>query len=182
MRITIMSDTHGSRTAFQKALEAAGPCDLILHAGDILYHGPRNLLPEGYDPGELAQAINNLDKPFIAAAGNCDAPVDQLMLSVPVQAPYALVYLERMLILVTHGHAAGEEELIGLARQWGVKLLVTGHTHVKRLEKRNGVYLLNPGSCALPKDGSPSVAVLEDFRVHFINIESKETIQSQALL
>lgn len=181
MKITIMSDTHGSRTAFQKALEAAGACDLFLHAGDILYHGPRNPLPEGYDPAALAGAINALDRPFIAAAGNCDAPVDQLMLAVPVQAPYALVYLERQVILVTHGHITGEEELLSLARKWGVSLVVTGHTHVKRLEKKNEVYVLNPGSCALPKDGSPSIVLLEDGRAQFINISSGEIIQSQEL-
>ena len=88
MKIAIISDTHGSITAFNRAMEVAGPCDFIVHAGDILYHGPRNPLPEGYKPQELANAINALDVPFVAAAGNCDAPIDQALLSVPIQAPY----------------------------------------------------------------------------------------------
>jgi len=59
MKIGVISDTHGSLTAWQQVL--SGPfqdVDLILHAGDVLYHGPRNPLPEGYQPGQLAEAIN----------------------------------------------------------------------------------------------------------------------------
>lgn len=181
MKIAILSDTHGSLTAFNRVLEIAGPCDLILHAGDILYHGPRNPLPEGYSPQELAGAINALKVPFVAAAGNCDAPIDQALLSVPIQAPYALLYLENYKILVSHGDDPSLEELIQLARKWNIKLLIAGHTHVKQLEKTEGLILLNPGSCALPKDGIASMAMLEDSTISLINLENGQIIKSESL-
>lgn len=181
MRIAILSDTHGSLTAFRRALQVAGSCDFIVHAGDILYHGPRNPLPEGYNPKELASTINALNVPFIAAAGNCDAPIDQAMLSVPVQAPYALLYLENYQILINHGHDTTQEELITLSRKWNIQLLITGHTHVKKLKKRKELVLLNPGSCALPKDDIPSIAIFEDSSISLINIEKGDVIKSLAI-
>ncbi|HHW02118.1 MAG TPA: phosphodiesterase [Thermoanaerobacterales bacterium] len=170
MRIGIVSDTHGSLTAFKKALEALGPCDFILHAGDILYHGPRNPLPEGYDPRELAQTINRLEIPFIAAAGNCDAPIDQVLIDFPIQAPYALFCTEKLRVLINHGHEKSVEELVDLASRWRMDILVTGHTHVKRLERKNGLLIVNPGSCSLPKDGIPSAAVMDENGIKLINI------------
>lgn len=178
MKIAIISDTHGSITAFNRAMKVAGPCDFIVHAGDILYHGPRNPLPEGYKPQELANAINALEVPFVAAAGNCDAPIDQVLLSVPIQAPYAMLYIENFKILVNHGHDASIEELIELCRKWKVNLLVTGHTHVKQLEKKDDLILLNPGSCSLPKDSIASMAILEDSNIRLVNLENGQTLES----
>ncbi len=34
-------------------------------------------------------------------------------------------------------------------------IVLHGHTHVRRNEYRNGVYLMNPGSAAQPRDGMP---------------------------
>ena len=82
MKIILISDIHGSVTAFRKSLQFAPSCDLILNAGDVLYHGPRNPIPDGYNPKELAETINELNVPFICAAGNCDAAVDQAVLSI----------------------------------------------------------------------------------------------------
>ena len=46
MKIGVLSDTHGSLFYFEKALECLSDCDVLLHAGDVLYHGPRNDLPK----------------------------------------------------------------------------------------------------------------------------------------
>lgn len=178
MKIGIMSDTHGSLTAFNKVLEVLGPCDFILHAGDILYHGPRNPLPEGYNPRELAEAINRLDVPFVAAAGNCDAPIDSVLISTPIQSPYSLFCTDKFKILVNHGHDKTENELVNLAAKWRIDILVTGHTHVKRLEKKNGIILLNPGSCSLPKDDIASAAVMEHDEITLVNIKNGNAISN----
>ena len=49
MKIGVMSDTHGSLPYLEKALDVLSDCDILLHNGDVLYHGPRNDLPEGYN-------------------------------------------------------------------------------------------------------------------------------------
>ena len=52
MKLVIASDIHGSAFWCRKLLEVCEkeqPEKLIL-LGDILYHGPRNELPDGYSP------------------------------------------------------------------------------------------------------------------------------------
>ena len=52
MKLMIASDIHGSArwcAELVKAYEKEAP-DKLLLLGDVLYHGPRNDLPEGYDP------------------------------------------------------------------------------------------------------------------------------------
>ena len=52
MKLFIASDIHGSAYWCRKMLDAfekSGAEKLVL-LGDILYHGPRNDLPDGYDP------------------------------------------------------------------------------------------------------------------------------------
>ncbi|MDR2946121.1 MAG: metallophosphoesterase, partial [Candidatus Adiutrix sp.] len=55
MRLLIASDIHGSATqtaALAERIKELRP-DTLLLLGDILYHGPRNTLPEGYAPAEV---------------------------------------------------------------------------------------------------------------------------------
>ena len=89
MKIGVMSDTHGSLPYFEKALDLLEDCDVIFHIGDVLYHGPRNDLPEGYNPKGVIEKINNLDN-IIITRGNCDADVDQMVIKHPIQSPYVL--------------------------------------------------------------------------------------------
>ena len=79
MKIGVLSDTHGSLTYLEKALDTLSDCDILLHLGDVLYHGPRNDLPEGYNPKAVIEILNNLDNLTIAK-GNCDADVDQMVI------------------------------------------------------------------------------------------------------
>ena len=52
MNLLIASDLHGSAPACRKLLDifAASGAERLILLGDLLYHGPRNDLPEGYDP------------------------------------------------------------------------------------------------------------------------------------
>ena len=59
---------------------------MLLHIGDVLYHGPRNDLPEGYNPKAVIEKINNLDNITIVR-GNCDADVDQMVIKHPIESP-----------------------------------------------------------------------------------------------
>jgi putative phosphoesterase len=163
MRIGVMSDTHGGFKSWQKIFTGVfADVDLILHAGDIFYHGIRNPLPEGYDTISLAQAINDLKKPLILCKGNCDSEVDQLVVDIPIQAPYALSIFDGLTILLHHGHLLGDDEVLRLASHWNYGIAISGHTHIARLEQKNNVVYLNPGSHSLPKgDSVPTVALIE---------------------
>ena len=55
MKLMIASDIHGSAFYCEQMIEAykREGADKLLLLGDILYHGPRNDLPEGYAPKEI---------------------------------------------------------------------------------------------------------------------------------
>ena len=111
---------------------------MLLHAGDVLYHGPRNPLPGGYGAKDLAEAINRYSGRLVIARGNCDADIDQLVIDVPIQAPYALVVVDGVSIMVTHGHMTSQDELAELMNRFKLDIIVTGHTHVPGIVKPFG--------------------------------------------
>ncbi len=67
--------------------------DRMLLLGDILYHGPRNDLPEGYAPKEVIEMLNAIKDEILCVRGNCEAEVDQMVLKFPVLADYAIIDL-----------------------------------------------------------------------------------------
>lgn len=78
--------------------------DRLLLLGDLLYHGPRNDLPEGYAPKEVIPLLNGLKPALLCVRGNCDAEVDQMVLDFPILADYAVLPVGRRLVYATHGH------------------------------------------------------------------------------
>ena len=86
MKYMIASDIHGSAfwcREMLKAFEREGAGRLIL-LGDVLYHGPRNDLPEEYAPKKVIEMLNPLAQKILCVRGNCDADVDQMVLKFPM--------------------------------------------------------------------------------------------------
>lgn len=161
MKLLIASDIHGSAAfcaELGRRIDDENP-DRILLLGDLLYHGPRNALPEGYDPMAVAGMLNSLKERIVAVRGNCEAEVDQMVLEFPCMGDYVELIDESRTIFATHGHLAGPDDLPYLAPG---SAFVSGHTHVKLLEERSGILVVNPGSVSIPKDGSASYAVYEN--------------------
>ena len=112
MKLMIASDIHGSAPCCTKMLEAFSreEADRLLLLGDILYHGPRNDLPEGYAPKEVIAMLNPMKKKLLCVRGNCDTEVDQMVLEFPILADYCFLELadgegkSGPVIFATHGH------------------------------------------------------------------------------
>lgn len=154
MKYFIVSDIHGSAYYCRKALEAyrREGADRMLLLGDILYHGPRNPLPEEYDPQAVAKMLNAMKEEILCVRGNCDAEVDQMVLDFPVLADYALVDAGKHMIFMTHGHLFHNDCLPPL-RDGDV--LLHGHTHLSVCEEHGSYVYMNPGSVSLPKEEHP---------------------------
>ena len=162
MKLMFASDIHGSAYYCRKMLEAyqAEEAGRLILLGDILYHGPRNDLPKEYAPKEVIAMLNPMKNDICAVRGNCEAEVDQMVLDFPVMTDYALILYEERNIYATHGHIYNENNLPPLKNG---DILIHGHTHVLKAEKREDYTLLNPGSVSIPKEGNPpSYAILED--------------------
>ena len=154
MKWIIASDIHGSAHWCRRLLEAfeREGADRLMLLGDILYHGPRNPLPEGYAPAEVAAMLNSMSESICCVQGNCDSQVDQMVLDFPIMADYALLSYKERLIYFTHGHIHSSEQPPKLKKG---DILVHGHTHVSVCEDHGYYTYLNPGSASLPKAGYP---------------------------
>ncbi|WP_025691805.1 phosphodiesterase [Paenibacillus zanthoxyli] len=161
MKLMFISDIHGSLHWLKKALEkfAEEKPDGLVILGDFMYHGPRNPLPEGYDPKGVAQELNAIKRQITAVRGNCDSEVDQMLLDFPMMGDYTQILYEGRRIYVTHGHGFSIENLPELSEG---DIFIQGHTHVPVADVKEGIYVLNPGSISLPKENNPnSYGVLE---------------------
>ena len=167
MKLLVASDIHGSAYYCRKLLdtyEKEGAQRMIL-LGDILYHGPRNDLPREYAPKEVIRMLNEKKDEIYAVRGNCEAEVDQMVLEFPVMADYMVLFEQGHAIYATHGHIYHEDNLPPVKPG---DVLLHGHTHVLRAEKKGGILIWNPGSVSIPKEGNPpTYALLEDgvFRI-----------------
>ena len=136
-RIGVISDTHG--LVRPEALSALAGAELIVHAGDV---GSLSVLT----------ALREL-APVVAVRGNNDrgAWADALGLMEVVPAG------GRMLYVLHDLHDLGLDP-----RAAGFAAVIAGHSHKPRIERRDGVLYLNPGSAGPRRFRLPvSVARLE---------------------
>ena len=170
MKLIIASDIHGSAFWCRRLcdlVEQEQPDKLIL-LGDLLYHGPRNDLPRNYAPKQVIPMLSQYKDRIIAVRGNCEAEVDQMVLPFPCMADYAQLLVAGTTFYLTHGHHNSPDNLPPLPEG---SILLSGHTHVKLDEIRNGIRCLNPGSVSIPKDGSHSCLVYENKTFSFRILE-----------
>ncbi len=194
MKFLIASDIHGSAAWCRRlmdALDAEQP-DRLLLLGDVLYHGPRNDLPEGYAPKEVIAMLNPLASSIIAVRGNCEAEVDQMVLDFPCMAGYTTIFDPAAALaadgsarektgcelFLTHGHVYGagfHNSVDRLPELADGSILLYGHTHKKVSEPaptHAGIWAFNPGSVSIPKDGTHSYGVYENGAVRQVVMEA----------
>lgn len=153
MKLMIASDIHGSALYCEKLLDAYKneKADRLLLLGDLLYHGPRNDLPDGYAPKTVISLLNAVKDELLCVRGNCEAEVDQMVLEFPVLADYCILNIDSHDFFATHGHHFSVDSLPPM-KKGGIFL--QGHTHIPICEEKDGILCLNPGSVSIPKNGS----------------------------
>lgn len=173
MKLMVASDIHGAAGYCEdllKRFEEEG-ADRLLLLGDILYHGPRNDLPEGYAPKKVIEMLNNVSDKLLCVRGNCDTEVDQMVLKFPIMAEYAIIYVSNKMIYATHGHHINPSDTGNLKKG---DILLSGHTHIPMCEERDGILCLNPGSVSLPKENTEhSYMIINDKEFCWKNIKGE---------
>ncbi|QHM94089.1 phosphodiesterase [Kosakonia sacchari] len=176
MKLMFASDIHGSLPATERVLELFAQSDArwLVILGDVLNHGPRNALPEGYAPAQVAERLNEQASRIVAVRGNCDSEVDQMLLTFPITAPWQQVLLPERRLFLTHGHLFGPDDEPLLAAG---DVLVYGHTHIPVAEKRGDIFHFNPGSVSIPKGGfAASYGMLEEDVLRVITLNDQRVI------
>ena len=149
MKLMIASDIHGSARWCRKLMEAferEDPSRLVL-LGDVLYHGPRNDLPDEYSPKEVIGMLNKIADKILCVRGNCDAEVDDMVLDFPVLPETLVVFDGDRNIYFCHGHKDFPKAPVPCT-------VVSGHTHIPVNYEKDGVVYINPGSISIPKENS----------------------------
>ncbi|MDD3347814.1 phosphodiesterase [Oscillibacter sp.] len=181
MKLLIASDLHGSAPCCRRLLDAfrREQADRLVLLGDLLYHGPRNPLPEGYDPPAVIALLNDAAEHLICVRGNCDADVDQMVLHFPILAESCFLAVDALTLFATHGHACGPDNPPPLRKG---DYLVCGHTHLPVRQDCGTFTYLNPGSLSLPKEGTPqSYLTMENGVFLWHRLSSGETFQPLSL-
>lgn len=165
VRFVVFSDIHGSSTSTVLMMERVAEIkpDAIVLLGDLLYHGPRNPLPEGHDAAECVKILNAHKSDIVAIRGNCDADVDLMVLDFPMPERL-LMRIDGVTIDLRHGHRELLPDRFDSVPAGSV--LLCGHRHVPRAETvtcpHGDVHIWNVGSISLPKRGSvPVYGIME---------------------
>ncbi len=144
MRVVVISDSHGHGSIVDRIIRRETDAETIIFLGDVTT-----------DIEDLTYEFSN--KKFYIVSGNCDVFSD---------FPYsAVVPVGREKIFITHGHTlavkGGTGALAKAARQSGCEIALYGHTHVANIKYEDGLYIVNPGSCARSREGGNSYAVID---------------------
>ena len=146
MLIGLISDTHISERAEKipiTVLEVFKNVELIIHGGDLTSIGVKE---------ELEKIA-----PVLAVQGNMDRAYN-------IDLPKSLTKtIEDVKIGINHGEVyprGDTQQLYYIAKELGVEILITGHTHQAFIEQINDVLLLNPGSPTVPRLTDPTVMLM----------------------
>ncbi len=165
-RILVLSDSHGNASVIREILRRFGSTsDALCFCGDgstdvlsalAFFHGNEN----------LAKCL----PPVVALVqGNGDTPTTSIHIA---EKPHTfhvpqtkLLVAAGKILFLTHGHLYnvyyGNKELHYAAKCEKAAVALFGHTHIPYAKQEGDVLLLNPGSCARPRRGTPnSFAIL----------------------
>lgn len=141
MRIIVISDTHGRYRALSSVVLANMNADAFIHLGD----GEEEFL-------RLIDDFPSVAPKFHYIKGNCDYGSQRPEFLTLDLAPGHRIF-------ATHGHRYAvnycDSVILDKAKEYGCNIILHGHTHVRRNTYEDGIYLLNPGSAAIPRDGFP---------------------------
>ncbi len=134
MKVLIISDTHGRHETLLKVLRKEEPCDMLIHCGDT----------EGYEDW-IRQHTQCLSVPIVR--GNND-----FFSTLPAELELDIAGLH---VFITHGHgygiSMGTERLVEEAASRKADIVMCGHTHRPMAEKKDGIWVINPGSLSYPR-------------------------------
>ena len=138
MKILVFSDSHGRMSRMLRVIEEEQP-DAVIHLGDM-----------AQDVEDLRAAYPNM--PIYAVTGNNDLVAED---------PYTrVIALGGIWMFLCHGHTLRVRSsllaLLNSALQEKCSVALYGHTHIEQICEEQGVWIMNPGSIALPAYGKPS--------------------------
>ena len=174
MKIMFISDIHGSYKYLKKALDIFELEQAKKLGIELKSH--LSSISDGYEPKKVIKLLNDIRNKIIAVRGNCDAEVDQMVLEFPIRADYATIDIDNHHFFLTHGHLFDENNLPNLNKG---DVFVYGHIHKQVVKEKEGIYIINPSSISLPKEGKNSYGIYENniFYIKELNGDIVDSIE-----
>lgn len=144
MRIAVISDSHGHSGILDRIIHREANAKAVIFLGDVTS-----------DIEDFTYEYT--DKKFYIVSGNCDRFSE---------FPYSRTEnIGGVNFFITHGHTlmvkGGTAALEKAARQSNCQIALYGHTHIPNIKYEDGLYVVNPGSCARSRDGGNSYAAID---------------------
>ena len=187
-RFLIISDSHENEDAIFDILDNFGAdCDALIFCGDgcldfFAYFEKAKLDSKMQEnlPGVIALVHGNCDSEEYTSYYEENDGITEKKTIFPEKILFTAANRQ---IFVTHGQNYGVNHntdfLVSATLDFNADFIFYGHSHVAKWEEVNGILVLNPGSCTLPR-GIPYPtfaivefpAVTERFEIHFFAIET----------
>jgi hypothetical protein len=158
--IGVMSDSHDNIIKIKKAVEIFNEkkCDLVIHAGDFI--APFSV-----------RELEKLNCPIKAVYGNCDGEklgLKKVFSSVgEIQESPLIFEYNNLKIFVCHV----PNNLDNLAHSGKFNIIIYGHTHEPKAERKNNTLILNPGETCGWLSGKGTIALIDPVKISWNFIE-----------
>ena len=150
IRIIAASDNHGNLSSIEEILNQNSNGDYYLHMGDCCCN-----------PKDIA--------PFVSVKGNNDYNSD-----LPEYRVIEIDDKNRIYMIHGHQYAFNISKLVDEAKKNNCNIILCGHTHLFTDYSKEGVRIINPGSCYYNRDRSNPCYALITIDLEGINVIKKE--------
>lgn len=160
MKLVVFSDVHGDAAVVDRMIEWNKDAEYFLSLGDteldqdFLLHRDIVMIKGNYrnDPGFVFERV---------------------------------LEVQGKKIFMTHGHKFAVhrslDKLAKLAITEGYDIVLFGHTHIVETEKVGSVMILNPGSCARPRNTLPPTYMILDITEGALTWTIKDAINNSTI-
>jgi uncharacterized protein len=166
--IIAAADIHGSYDSWRRIKALLEDGDILAIAGDLfgtIFTRYSRLGKQDYQPEKIKQEFISLSNQKYYVYGNCD--YEDFFYGQDYHLNFEFGKLN---IFLFHGDMRYDIPS-------ETNIIIYGHTHEKRLEKKDGIIFLNPGSAAFPRDGNiNSCAIINKKKIKIITLNEEAII------
>lgn len=178
MKLFVASDIHGNAVSLKKFFAVVDKhlaedknCRVIL-LGDTYNHGPRNPIPEGYSPQEVAFMLNAAMNFLTVIKGNCDSEVDEMISNFPIIPDFQMDW-ENISLYFTHGHKVNKDmpyKKVGNKKT----IVLHGHFHIPSIDVVDDITYICVGSLGMNPKGTPkSYCIIDETSISIYTLDEE---------
>jgi len=162
LKIGVISDTHDNLDAIKRAVAYfTKEVELIIHAGDVVAPFSAKIFKEA----------KNI--PVYGVLGNNDGELLTIevfnKLGGNVKRQFNAFTMDNRRIAVMHGEMLEVIEALILSKMYDI--VISGHTHDPKIEKKDGVLHVNPGENCGYLTGKSTIAIIDTVTLTAVIIE-----------